>query len=150
MARDDALCGGVPGRGCGLSESICRGQEPIHVAAGGVADLRAGICDSHRARTLSVSEPGWQDRFSRRIICGVRGTWSRGRGERPRSQRRNRKPELARPGPRALAFDNGRTCIFSGFPGSCLARMAEKGHPPHRLAKSRAAHSNGWRSTEMN
>lgn len=150
MARDNALCCGVPGRRCRLSESIRRGQEPIHVAAGSMGDLRAGVCDSHRARTLEVSEPGWQDRLSRRTVCGAGRTWSRGRGERPRPQRGDRKPELARPGPRALAIDNGRTRIFGRFRNSCFARMAEKGSPPNRLASGRADHSNGCRSTEVN
>ena len=138
MARDNALCGGVPGRGCGLPESVCRGEEPIHVAAGGMGDLRGGVCDSHRARTLEVSELGRQNRFSRRTVGGVRGTWSRGRGERPRSQRGNRKPEFARAGPRALAIDNRPPRVPGRFRNSCVARMAEKEAPLNRLANGRA------------
>src|SRR5262245_46415734 len=52
--RGDPVWPRVPGRGRGLSQSVCREQDAIHLAARRVVDLRRRVCDSHWARTFSI------------------------------------------------------------------------------------------------
>ena len=47
MALGDTVRHGISYRGRCLPQSICLKQDAIHVASGGVVDLRRRVCDSH-------------------------------------------------------------------------------------------------------
>ena len=101
----------LPSSGRCVSQSLCGKQNAVHVAVSGMVDLPCRVCDSHRARTLSLSQLTTTNGTS----C-LRGCWPERRrscrcGKHPRAKNRNRQSSLARIGVRDLADHNWRAGV---------------------------------------